>query len=311
MPSGNPPLSLIKFEVGDAVATITINRPQSLNSITPAVVHQLEQAFQWATADAAIHGIVLTGAGKAFVVGADIDFFVRNLDAGDIDRIVKFTEAGQRLVNAIDRCPKPVVARVDGAALGAGMEIALACDHVVATPRASFALPETSLGIYPGLGGTQRAPRRLGLGIAKWLIFTGKIISAADAWKIGLVQQVVAGDRLDAFCLGLAAGQLACEGPPARTPELAAIDRFFACSRIDDLLAGTADAEGDPVLARAMKQVAGKPPLALRLAERIVDEGTGLTLEAGLQLELAHLSEIFSNPDSHRLLRSRSAKRLG
>jgi enoyl-CoA hydratase/carnithine racemase len=302
--------SLVTLDVNDAIASITINRPTALNSLNPAVVFQLQQKFDEAVADARVRGIVLGGAGKAFVVGADLDFFVRNLDSGDIDRIIKFTESGHRLLNAIDECPKTVVARVGGAALGAGTEIALACDFAVASHRASFGLPETSLGIYPGLGGTQRGPRALGLGIAKWLIFTAKTISAKDAWAIGLAHQVVADDTLDEFCLALAGGRARCDPPAQRSAELQALEQFFLRVRVDDLLAGSADAGGNPALSRAMKQVSGNGVLALRLAEQIIDDGMGGTLERGLRLELHHLGEIFANPEAHQRLRRRHERRL-
>jgi enoyl-CoA hydratase/carnithine racemase len=301
--------SLVHVSVHDAVATITIDRPAALNSINPAVVHQLELALANVVADPAVYGIVLAGAGKAFIVGADIDFFVRNLASDDgIDRILKFTAAGQRLVSAIDNCPKTVVARVDGAAWGAGMEIALACDYVVATPQASFALPEVSLGIYPGLGGTQRSSRKLGIGAAKWLVYTGKILSAADAWKIGLVAQVIDRERLADFCASLSAGRAGCERQPAMAPELAILADFFGGVRVDDLLAMDADTMGNAVIERAVKQAANKPPLALRLAERLIDGGAASSLEEGLKLELAHLVEIFRDPTAQSLLRSRGAQ---
>jgi enoyl-CoA hydratase/carnithine racemase len=301
--------SLVHVAVDDAVATITIDRPAALNSINPAVVHQLELALANAVADPAVHGIVLAGAGKAFVVGADIDFFVRNLASDDgIDRILKFTAAGQRLVSAIDNCPKTVVARVDGAAWGAGMEIALACDYVVATPQASFALPEVSLGIYPGLGGTQRSRQKLGIGAAKWLVYTGKILSAADAWKIGLLAQVIGRERLPDYCVSLAAGRAACEPRPAMAPELAALADFFGGVRVDDLLAFGAGATGNAAIESAAKQAANKPPLALRLAEKLIDAGAACSLEEGLKLELAHLVEIFRDPTAQSLLRARGAQ---
>jgi enoyl-CoA hydratase/carnithine racemase len=306
-----PVAPLVNVAVNDTVATITIDRPAALNSINPAVVHQFELALAGVAADPAVRGIIIAGKGKAFVVGADIEFFVRNIAADDIDRIVKFTGAGQRLLNSIDQCPKTVVARVDGAAWGAGTEIALACDFVVATPPASFALPETSLGIYPGLGGTQRSSRAMGLGIAKWLIYTGKILSAADAWKIGLVAQVVSRDQLDEFCVALASGRATCELRPAMTDELVALADFFARTRVDDILTNCADTLGNSALERAKKQAASKSPLALRLAERLIDDGAAVSLAAGLQMELSHLVEVFSDPLAQGLLNARSKLNAG
>src|SRR5262249_60751055 len=110
--------------------------------------------------------------GKAFIGGPDIRFFVKNREAKTIGKIAASTKGGQDLLLEFQRCPKPVVARVHGLALGGGVELALACHYIVATPRATFAFPETGIGIYPGLGGTQRTTARVGRGLAEWLPFT-------------------------------------------------------------------------------------------------------------------------------------------
>ena len=135
-----------------------------MNALNEAVVAQLQEAFHAAAGRSAVKGIVIAGSGKAFVAGADIRFFVRNIEAGTIDAIARVHEAGQALLREIETCPKPVIARLHGLALGGGVELALACHAIVATPKASLAFPETGIGIYPGLGGTQRTPRRVGTG---------------------------------------------------------------------------------------------------------------------------------------------------
>jgi enoyl-CoA hydratase/3-hydroxyacyl-CoA dehydrogenase len=303
-------LSLVSVEIAGGVCAITINRPDVLNNINFVVLHQLQQAFDRAIADPEVRGIVLAGAGKVFIVGADIEFFIRNMP-GDIPRIVKFTEAGHRLFNTIDRSPKPVVARVQGAALGGGTETALACDQVIAVPGGSFGFPETGLGIYPGFGGTQRAPRKLGIGLAKWMIFTGKTLSAIEACKIGLVDQVVPPDQLDSVCRAVALGQHAFAPRPARTPDHDVVEAFFARSRAEDLRAGTADTDNHPAAMRAMKLVAGKAPIALRLAEAMIDRGMQVSLVQGLQQEIDHVTEIFTTTDALTGLTFRSGKQLG
>ncbi len=156
-------MSLVALDISDGVATITINRADVLNNINFVVLHQLQLAFDRVIADPRVRGIVLAGAGKVFVVGADIEFLIRNIGV-DVPRIVKFSEAGHRLFSTIDASPKPVVARVQGAALGGGTEIALACDYVIAAPGGSFGFPETGLGIYPGFGGTHALREKSGLG---------------------------------------------------------------------------------------------------------------------------------------------------
>jgi enoyl-CoA hydratase/carnithine racemase len=301
-------MSLVELKVDEGVATITINRPSANNSLNPAVVHQLACAFEQAAADERVTGIVLAGAGKAFVIGADIDFFVRNIESGDIERIVKFTEQGHRLLDLIEKCAKPVVARVHGAALGAGTEIALACTYIVASTSASFGLPETGLGIYPGFGGTQRAPRAVGPGLAKWLIYTGKTITATNAWQIGLINQVVDPQSIDQFSQALAAGRCTCDPRPSRGVELCELETFFAANCVDDLQAAAACSPHEAVL-RAVKLTSNKPPDVLRIAERLIDAVTSCTLDDGLRLEIERLTHVFSLPDTHRRLAGYATKR--
>jgi enoyl-CoA hydratase/carnithine racemase len=302
--------SLLKTDVSDGIATISINRPKMLNGMNFALLHQMYQAVEQAKSDSAVAAIVIAGEGKAFVVGADLDFFIRHVESQELWRIVKFTEAGHRLMNAVDDCPKPVVARVDGVALGAGTELALACDRIVASPLASFGFPETGLGIYPGFGGTQRAVRALGPGLAKWLIYSGKTLSAVEASKIGLVHHLVANDEVDQTARDCARGLLSC-GQTVLTQEHANIAQIFQQQRVDDLRAAAENAQWSPALRRAVRPVLQKAPCALRLAEHIIDEGSQLPLNQGLQLEIDHVVEIFSTEDALRGLQFRAKRQVG
>ncbi len=181
-------LETLLYEIDDGIAVITINRPDKLNALNARVVHELSQAFQQARSDNAVKGVVLTGTGqKSFVAGADIQQFP-DLDALEGHR---FALRGQAVFNRIEELPKPVVAAVNGYALGGGCELALACHLRVASENASFGQPEVSLGIIPGFGGTQRLPRLVGRGIATELILTGERIGAQRAYEIGLVNRVV------------------------------------------------------------------------------------------------------------------------
>ncbi len=230
--SGRPfEFRLVKHEVRDGVAHLTVNRPDAMNALNEKIVEQLHRAFREAADDDAVRGIVIGGAGKAFIAGADIRFFVRNIDQGNLDRIVNFSQAGHDLLYDIDNCPKPVVARLHGLALGGGLELALACDAIVATPKATLAFPETGIGIYPGLGGTQRTPRRIGLGLSKWLIFTGQMLGAADAAAIGLVDRVVPVESLDATVRAVALGEAAAAEKVDRPAKFDALEGFFEANR--------------------------------------------------------------------------------
>jgi len=298
----------VRTELRDGIATLTINRPDALNALNESVVEQLHAAVRQAARDGAVRGIVLAGAGKAFVAGADIRFFVDNIESGDFRRIVAFTEAGHALLAEIDRCPKPVIARLDGLALGGGVELALACHKIIASARASIAFPETGIGIYPGLGGTQRLPRRIGIGLAKWLIYSGETLGAQQALEVRLVDRLVPHERLDEALAAAIAGEDE-RASPTWPIAFAELERFFTAHPVEAIRRGTADAAGKEPLLRAMKRVAQRAPLALRLAEQLIDRGMKLELEAALRLELEHLVEIFRSADAHEGLTALGTRR--
>ena len=180
----------------DGVATITLNRPDALNALNKRLVGELGQAMRAAKNDPAVRGVVVTGSGeKAFAAGADISEFagMEPLEAH------RFALRGQAVFNAIESMPKPVVAAVNGFALGGGCELAMACHLRVAAEGAQFGQPEVNLGLIAGFGGTQRLPRLVGHGIAAEMLLTGDRVGAERAERLGLVNKVVgAGELLDA-----------------------------------------------------------------------------------------------------------------
>jgi enoyl-CoA hydratase/3-hydroxyacyl-CoA dehydrogenase len=296
-------LRLVTRSVADGIATITINRPDAMNALNEQVVEQLNDLFLLSVEDPGTRGIVLAGTGKAFVAGADIRFFVKNIESKALDRIVAFTKQGQQLLLAIERSPKPVVARVHGLALGGGVEMALACHYIVATPKASFAFPETGIGIYPGLGGTQRTTRRLGKGLAKWLVLSGQAVGAEEALAIGLVDRVVPYDELDGAAQELIARGRPGERQPRAVPEThRAVAEFFERNGLDPAVRAAAPA--DPRVATAVRRLDAKAPIALRIASELIDRGERLPIEQAVALELERLEEIFSSADAYEGLSS-------
>lgn len=178
--------NLIVKEENDVV-TVTINRPEALNALNESVVKNLDAVLA-SFAGQGIRAMILTGAGeKAFVAGADIKQF----ESMTSDTAVAFARRGQALFARFEALPFPVIAAVNGFALGGGLELALACDFIYASENAKFALPECTLGIMPGFGGTVRLPRRIGAGKAREMAYTGAQITAADALACGLVNKVV------------------------------------------------------------------------------------------------------------------------
>jgi len=197
---------LIEKSVG--VATLTINRPKALNSLNSSVLDELLDAFTALGRDGEVKVIVLTGSGeKAFVAGADI------AEMADLSaqKAKEFSRKGQRLVNLIGQLAKPVIAAVNGFALGGGLEMALACDFAYASENAKVGLPEVTLGILPGFGGTQKLGRLIGRSRANELIFTGRMLTAAEAKEWGIVNAVFPLSELLDKAMETA-GKIACNG---------------------------------------------------------------------------------------------------
>ena len=181
-------LANVLYEKKNSIAYVTVNRPKVLNALNTPTWADLETAFQDAKADASVLGVILTGAGdKAFIAGADISELA-HVDAYGAEESSRF---GQGVLDLIENLGKPVIAAVNGFALGGGCETAMACTMRIATEHAKFGQPEVKLGLLPGGGGTQRLPRLVGKGRALQLILTGETISAQEACRIGLVNEVV------------------------------------------------------------------------------------------------------------------------
>ncbi len=191
------PYTTLLFEIQDGIATVTINRPDKLNALNDQVIAELGRAADQIAGDAGIKGAILTGAGaKAFVAGADI----AELSRQDAESGRRRALAGQAAFRRLERCGKPVIAAVNGFALGGGCELAMACHLRIASENARFGQPEVKLGLCPGYGGTVRLPRLVGRGRALELLLGGQMIDATEAWRIGLVNRVVPASRLLEEC---------------------------------------------------------------------------------------------------------------
>ena len=234
------------FDVAGGIATVTVNRPDKLNALTDAVITELGQAAEQIRDDASIQAAIVTGAGpKAFVAGADIS----QLAQCDPGQAYALSRKGSGVFRRIEQLGKPVVAAVNGFALGGGCELAMACHVRVASENARFGQPEVKLGTIPGYGGSVRLPRLIGRGRAVELLATGAMIDAQEAWRIGLVNQVVASAELLTAAESLLRGMLE-NGPLAVAGCLRMVDDQEHLSLDEALalestrfgeLAGTAD----------------------------------------------------------------------
>src|SRR5438045_2286832 len=181
------------FDKKNAIGYVTVNRPTVLNALNMATMEELRAAFHDIKNDASVRVVILTGAGeKAFIAGADIGELAQN----DAVTAKEYTHRGQSVLNLIENLGKPVIACINGFALGGGCEIAMACTMRLASDSAKLGQPEVKLGIIPGYGGTQRLPRLVGKGIAMQLVLSGEMITAQEAYRIGLVNEVVAAVEL-------------------------------------------------------------------------------------------------------------------
>ncbi len=216
-----PAYETLLLEISDSIATVTINRPEVLNALNAQVFNNLEAIFTHLAADPAVRAILLTGAGpKAFAAGADI----KELSLTDSASAQHLALRGQSIFSLISNCGKPVIACINGFALGGGCELALACTLRIASDTARLGQPEVKLGLLPGYGGTQRLPRLVGPSAALKLILTGDIISATEALRIGLVDEVVPAFDLLARARALAL-QIAAVAPLAVAASIEAVNR--------------------------------------------------------------------------------------
>lgn len=226
------PYTTLLFDVSDGIARVTINRPDKLNALNATVIAELDEAVSEIVSRGDVRGVILTGAGaKAFVAGADIGEIAEQDAQSGKERSLR----GQRMMRRLERCGKPVIAAVNGFALGGGCELAMACHLRIASENAKFGQPEAKLGIGPGYGGTVRLPRLVGKGRALELLLTGMMIDAAEAHRIGLVNRIVPADRLLAECEEVLRTILA-NGPLAVNVILEAVDAALEMSLDDALL---------------------------------------------------------------------------
>ena len=237
---------LVKSVIEEEIAVVTIDNPASLNALNAPTLTQLDQVFDQLAGNSEVKGVIITGGGeKSFVAGADINEFLQVKG----DAAAGFMARGQRIFDKIEAFDRPVIAAVNGFALGGGNELAMCCDIRIAAENALFGQPEVTLGLIPGYGGTQRLPRLIGPGKAKEVIFADERMSAQEALRVGLVQRVV---------------------PKGQAVEEAK---------------------------KLLKKIMSKGPVAIKMAKKAINEGLGLSLRTGLDLEVQCQSVCFASED--------------
>ena len=195
-PAGAADAPHVLVEIGAGVGTITLNRPEKLNSFIGSMREEIAAAFERLAEDRGVRAVIVTGAGRAFCAGADVNYMTRLIETRNFDDALALVEAGRRVVTAIRGMPKPVIAAINGAAAGGGANLALACDLRIAADGAAIGQTFNRIGLHPDWGGTYHVPRLVGPARAAELFFFAEMIPAAEAERIGLVNRVVAREDL-------------------------------------------------------------------------------------------------------------------
>jgi 3-hydroxypropionyl-coenzyme A dehydratase len=274
-------MKYIQLEPQDDIAILRINRPEALNAMNVDVISELSKMIDILAADDSIKAVVITGAGeRSFCAGADISYMV-NIDPMQAER---YATSAQDVINRIDRLEKPVIAAVNGFALGGGCELAMACDIRIASSNAKIGQPEVTIGIPPGWGGTQRLMRLIGPAKAKELIFTGKMIMADEAYQIGLVNKVISLGPDDKLPPEVPKGDAAKE--KERANEIA---KILNKKLMDQCIA-------------LAKEIAKNSFVAVKVSKKLINRGMDTDLETGLRLEIYGWALCFAHEDRQKMM---------
>jgi len=298
----------VDIDIEGDIATVRINRPEAMNALNEIVVEQLGIALDLANSREDIKTIVIDGAGKAFIAGADVKFFVDKIQADAFPDIYEFTANGHEVLNKLENSNKTTIALTTGLALGGGLELALACDYRVGTRRTQFRFPETSIGIYPGLGGTQRTPRICGIEAARFAVLAGNFLDAGSAAALGLLTHLVEPSEVEQTVSAISASGKPVDKYPAKPvdsthPVAAFALDFYKDANMNSLASGNCPEGFDPqdkMVSRQLKSLSRTAPIGLSMASNLLDDAvlTGDDLQQGLDLELERLSEIFASSDA-------------
>lgn len=298
--------SYVDLKIEGDVAKVKLNRPEAMNALNVDLVTQLGLAVDEVNSRSDISTIIFEGAGKAFVAGADVKFFVDKLREDSFGEIFEFTSKGHEVLDSIENSQKTTIALTTGLALGGGLELALSCDYRIGTRRSQFRFPETSIGIYPGLGGTQRTARICGLECSRYAILAGNFLDSVTAYDLGLLTHNVDPTEVDSVVSSLIGTKPDNKYPFRPANEVSKVvdfsKKFYSDTNIGALLEGEIPSgfdPDDPMVSRQVKALSRGAPIALRIASELLSYATnGSSLEDGLKLELERLEEIFGTSDA-------------
>ena len=298
----------IDTKIDNDIATIVLNRPEAMNALNEEVVRQLGTVLDDLNSRKEISTIVLEGAGKAFVAGADVKYFVDKIHEDSIKDIYDFTSYGHEVLNKLEKSQKTTIALTTGLALGGGLELALSCDYRIGTRRSQFRFPETSIGIFPGLGGTQRTPRICGIEASRYAVLAGNFLDSKVASALGIITHLIDSAAINETVVTLSkAGKpqnkYPCQPKNIEHPISKFATEFYKDENMKEIMSGKIpkNFNGDEKLAsRQIKSLGFTAPIALGIANELLNQAieTGDDLDAGLNKELSNLNTIFESEDA-------------
>ena len=298
----------IDTKIDNDIATIVLNRPEAMNALNEEVVRQLGTVLDDLNSREEISTIVLEGAGKAFVAGADVKYFVDKIREDSIKDIYDFTSYGHEVLNKLEKSQKTTIALTTGLALGGGLELALSCDYRIGTRRSQFRFPETSIGIFPGLGGTQRTPRICGIEASRYAVLAGNFLDSKVASALGIITHLIDSAAINETVVTLSnAGKpqnkYPCQPKNIEHPISKFATEFYKNENMEEIMSGKIpkNFNGDEKLAsRQIKSLGFTAPIALGIANELLNQAieTGDDLDAGLNKELLNLNTIFESEDA-------------
>ena len=309
---GSEPFKFDFFDLNldGEIATITFNRPEAMNALNVEVMAQLGEIWKDIESNDSIKTAVFRGSGKAFVAGADIKFFVDRIESNRINEIQEFTEEGHRILNDIQSSRLTTIAVISGLALGGGLELALCCDHRIGTPKTMLRFPETGIGIYPGLGGTQRAVQIAGAECARYAIIAGNWMSSEDSMSMGYLTEVVVFSDIEKAVLRASDGLTEPYGQPysPRSDNSERIENILSSYTrmgMESMISGSFDADNQ-FLSRQARLISRNAPIAIKMAAELIEiaDESRDDRRIGLQAELDGLDAIFSTNDALKGLKS-------
>ncbi len=298
----------IDIDINGKIAKIKLNRPEAMNALNESLVEQLGSALDLLNSRDDVDTIVLEGAGKAFVAGADVKFFVDKINQDSIKEIYDFTAYGHEVLNKLEKSEKTTIALTTGLALGGGLELALSCDYRIGTRRSQFRFPETSIGIFPGLGGTQRTPRICGIEAARYAILAGNFLDSETASALGIITHLVESSDIpniitEISLQGKPENKYPAEPKDKNHPASLFAMKFYKNENMSKIMSGKIPddfEEDNKKVVRQMKSLSFTAPIALEIANQLLNDAisTGDDLDRGLNLELAQLNTIFESKDA-------------